>query len=265
MIEVQLMKFHDAHCHIASKSFQKDFPLERFMLEWNNLGMEHVIGVSTKYSESRAILELRKEYKEIIPGIGTHPWSAKKPLTEEVEAKFLKLFDENTQVIIGEIGLDYHFIKNEDRYPYQEQYFRFFLQIAENRKLPVNIHLKGAEIEVTEILSSYSIPSSNILIHWYSGPPKILKILNERDYFFTINPSILGGSPHITVLKETPINRILTESDGNVKYTIHGEKVIGSPGLIPQSICKMAEVANLEIEELSSILQDNFTNYTNTG
>jgi TatD DNase family protein len=265
VIEVQLMKFHDAHCHLSSKSFQKDFNLEEDIQKWKNQGMEYVIGVSTKYSECLTTLELAKKYETVIPGIGTHPWSAKKPLTEEIEAKFTELFSENSNAIIGEIGLDHHFIKNEERYPYQEQYFRFFLRNAEKRKLPVNIHLKGAEEETAEVLSSYEIPPNKILIHWYSGPPKILKLFIENDYLFTVNPSILTGSTHKTVLENCSVNNILTESDGNVKYTIGDERIIGSPGIIPQVITKIAETKNCNIDEITRILQKNFTKYTNLG
>ncbi len=257
------MKFHDAHCHLASKSFLKDFELETSMKQWNDQGLEYVIGVSTKYSESNRNLELGQEYENVIPGIGIHPWSAKKPLSDEVKEKFQKLFFSNKQVIIGEIGLDHHFIKNEERYPFQEQYLRFFLQIAENNKLPINIHLKGAEEETANILSSYEIPASNVLIHWYSGPPKILNHFIEKNYFFSINPSILSGSPHIAVLKEVPLNRILTESDGNVKYTIDNERTIGSPGIIPRVMEKIVEITGRSREEISIILQENFRNYTN--
>jgi TatD DNase family protein len=263
VIEVQLMKFHDAHCHLASKSFQKDFNLEDSMKEWKDQGLEYVIGVSTKYTESLKILELSTEFKEIIPGLGIHPWSAKKPLSEEYRDNFLRLISENKQVIIGEIGMDFHFVKNSERYAYQEQFFRFFLEVSEKNNLPVNIHLKGAEKEIAEILSTYSISSTNVLIHWYSGPSQILKQFIERDYFFTINPSILTGSTHIEVLKEVPINRILTESDGNVKYTIDNERVIGSPGIVPQVIEEIARITNHSKSEISEILQKNFREYTN--
>ncbi|MCE7741504.1 MAG: TatD family hydrolase [Candidatus Heimdallarchaeota archaeon] len=259
------MRFHDAHCHIASKSFQKDFELESSMRKWIDMGLDYVIGVSTKYSESKKILDLSKEYEKIIPGIGVHPWSAKKPITDEIKESFFHLFSESKQVVVGEIGLDYHFIKNEERYPYQEQYFRFFLQIAEKNNLPVNIHLKGAEEDVASILSTYRIKSSNVLIHWYSGPTQTLKKFIERDYFFTINPSILTGSPHIEVLKEVSINRILTESDGNVKYTINNERVIGSPGIIPKVMNKIIEITPYDLDEISKILYDNLRNYTNIG
>ena len=259
------MKFHDAHCHLASKSFQKDFELDKSMILWEEMGLDYVIGVSTKFSESEAVLELTKKYDKIIPGIGVHPWSAKKTPSEELMDKFQQLFVTNNQIVIGEIGLDHHFIKDEERYPFQEQYFRFFLQIAEKRKLPINLHLKGAEELASSILTSYSIPSNKVLIHWYSGPASIRKEFMNRGYFFTINPSILSGSTHIDVIKEVPINQVLTESDGNTKYTIDNERVIGCPSLIPRVINEISDIIRIDKEEVSVILKSNLRNYLNIG
>ncbi len=257
------MKFHDAHCHIADKGFMKDFDLDTCIVEWVNQGMEFIIGVSTKYSQSLKIIELSKKYYEIIPGIGVHPWSAKKSMNEELRNNFTSLVEENPILVIGEIGLDRHFIKKEEYYSSQEEFFRFFLDLSVKYNRPVNIHLKGAEKEVASILTEYDIPSHNVLIHWYSGPPEILDEFIERDYFFTINPSILGGSSHISVLHKVARNRMLTESDGNVKYTINNERIIGSPGIIPQVISKIAEIKSETVERISSELQTNLRRYLN--
>lgn len=257
------MKFHDAHCHIPSKDFMKEFDLDTSIAEWVKQGMEFVVGVSTKYSESLKVIELSKKYYEIIPGIGVHPWKAKKPITEELMDNFTSLVEENPILVIGEIGLDRHFIKKEEYYSSQEEFFRFFLDLSEKYNRPVNIHLKGAEEEVARILTEYKIPAHNILIHWYSGPSEILDELIEKDYFFTINPSILGGSPHISVLRKAALHHILTESDGNVKYTINNEKIIGSPGIIPQVISKIAEIKSETVEMISRKLQTNLRRYLN--
>jgi TatD DNase family protein len=262
VIEVRMMKFHDAHCHLASKDFLKEFDIPDSMDNWKEAGLEYVIGVSTKLSESQKILEISRSHNEIIPGIGIHPWKAKRPMDEHLKNEFVKIVKENKRIVIGEIGLDHHFVKIEERYKFQEEYFRFFLELAEGNRLPVNIHLKGAEKEVSEILTSYNIPPENTLIHWFSGPKNVLNQLLEREYFFTINPSILTGSTHIEVLKNISLNRMLTESDGNVKYTIDNERISGSPEIIPKVIKKITEIKSIQLEVLVKILQENFRVYT---
>ncbi|MHA1622251.1 MAG: TatD family hydrolase [Candidatus Heimdallarchaeaceae archaeon] len=257
------MKFHDAHCHISRKSFLKQFDISASMEKWREMGLEYVIGVSTKLSDSKKIVEMQSSYKEIIPGIGIHPWSAKIPLTEEIKDQFNNLAKLCDILVIGEIGLDHHFIKKVERYPHQVETFRFFLELAEKKKYPVNIHLKGAEKEGAEILDSYKLSSDNVLIHWFSGPEEILKRFADKGYFFSVNPSILSGSPHIQVLKDVPFERILTESDGDVTYQINDKKIIGSPGTIPETLKKISIIKNETIEDVVFQLQTNLRKYVN--
>jgi TatD DNase family protein len=261
MFQVYLMRFHDVHCHLPKNYFYRD--IENYLEGWINDGLELVISVATKYKESLRSIELHSKFENIIPGIGVHPWSAKKSLTVEIKENFMSLILDNQNAVLGEIGLDHHFVDNEDYYPIQEEYFRFFLQISEKHGIPVNIHGKGAEELVAEILTTYKIPPNNILMHWYSGPKDILTQYIDRGYFFSINPSILTGSSHIEVLKSASKDQILTESDGNVKYTIDNERIIGSPALVPRILEGISEQKNISLEEASDILHSNLKRYLN--
>lgn len=255
------MKFHDVHCHLPKNYFYRE--IEDFMKKWIEEGLEVVVSVASKYKESLRSVELHNKFERIIPGIGVHPWSAKKNLTEEIRSNFESLIQDNRRVILGEIGLDHHFIDKEEYYSIQEEYFKFFLGLSEKYRIPVNIHGKGAEANVAEILSSFNIQSNNILIHWYSGPKEILSQFIDRGYFFSINPSVLAGSSHIEVLRSTPKDLILTESDGNVKYTIYNERIIGSPELIPRVLKKISDMKKIKIDEVSEILHSNLKRYLN--
>jgi TatD DNase family protein len=235
------------------------------MQEWRRNGLEYVVSVSSNFSESLRSIELHRKYDEIIPGIGIHPWKAKRSLNDEQKYKFNQIVEDNLPVVIGEFGLDRHFIKKEEYYAHQDEIFHFFLSLAEKHNLPINLHLKGAEGLGAEILETYEIPPHNILIHWYSGPENILKKFIERDYFFSINPSILGGSKHIIVLIKAELNQILTESDGNVKYTIDGERIVGSPAIVPKIIEKISEEKEKDALEISNILHSNLRTYLNLG
>jgi len=255
------MKFHDIHCHLPRNYFFRD--IEKHMEEWIKKGLETIVSVSSEYRDSIRNIELHSKFTQIIPGIGIHPWSAKRNLTDEIKIQFETLVTENQHSVIGEIGLDHHFIDNKEYYIIQEEYFRFFLEIAERHKIPVNIHGKGAERIISEILTTYKIPSNDVLMHWYSGPKEVLQTYIERGYFLSINPSILAGSSHINVLKSAPLDQILTESDGDVKYTIDNERVIGSPAIIPKVMDKISKVKKIDLQEVSEILHNNLQRYLN--
>ncbi|MHA2357824.1 MAG: hypothetical protein ACXABK_03520, partial [Candidatus Heimdallarchaeaceae archaeon] len=63
--------------------------------------------------------------------------------------------------------------------------------------------------------------------------------------------------------KEAPFDQVLTESDGNIKYTINNERIIGSPALIPNILEKICEVKGKDMEEITSKLHENSRRYLN--
>ncbi|MHA1685552.1 MAG: TatD family hydrolase [Candidatus Heimdallarchaeaceae archaeon] len=254
------MQFYDIHCHIVKNYFRKN--LDAFLTQWTNEGLVKVVSMAMKYSESVKNIELGQNYSQIIPGIGIHPWKAKKPLDESLKDQFINLLSlKDRPLVIGEVGLDYHFIKIQERYPYQKQFFTFFLELAEQFHLPVSLHLKGAEKEGAEILTSFNLKPTQVLIHWYSGPLDVLKEFQQRGYYFSINPSVLTTSTHVRVAELVPLEQLLTESDGDVKYIIGNKKIIGSPALIPASISKIADIKNLPQDEIVNSLLSNAKSY----
>ncbi len=259
MILVIIMRFHDAHCHLTKNYFYNN--IDNLITDWKQQGLEQVIGVSTTIREAQTAIELHERYPEIIPGIGIHPWKAKKPLNEKVKESIQTILDTHETLVLGEIGLDFHFIKEKERYKHQREYLHYFLELAEKKQLPINLHTKGAEHEIIEMLESYKLKPTKILIHWYSGPENILKKLSDNEVFFTINPSVLTNSTHKEVIEIVKLDQILTESDGDVKYTVDGKRIKGTPVLVPRIIEKIASIKGKSIQEITEILHNNFLRY----
>ena len=90
-----------------------------------------------------------------------------------------------------------------------------------------------------------------------------MRIFRDRGYYFSVNPSILGGSTHIEVVEENDISQLLTESDGNVKYKINNERIVGTPKLVPQIIEKIASLKSETTNNVSTVLHANLLRYLN--
>jgi TatD DNase family protein len=203
------------------------------------------------------ILELAAQYEEIFPALGIHPEEVKmnKNIEEDIE-RIADLIVKNKLKIcaIGEIGLDHHFIKEKELYPLQREIFDKMLQLAQDLELPVNLHTKGAEKLVFEILPSYNIP--NINIHWYSGPESFLKIGIDRGYYFSITPAI-NYSPAVKKTAALVDSKyLLLESDGPVEYAGN----TGTPSMIVDVLKTISKIKNLNIKELEDQIEKNTRN-----
>lgn len=239
----------DVHCHLPENYFFKE--INTHIMQWRQQKLMYVVSVSQNYAESLRSIELSKKYAEIIPAVGIHPWKAHRKHIELIN--FDRLLSENKEIkILGEIGLDYYFIKRKERYSFQKKVLEFFFIQAEKRELRLMLHVKGAEAEIADYIETRTIPGKNCCIHWYSGSTHILKKLVDLDCYFSCGPA-LSYSKHQKVPKVVPLDRLLTESDGNVKY----QGRVGHPGMMPEVIDLITNLTNQNRNELQQIIIDN--------
>ncbi len=239
----------DIHCHANLY-----LVIDEIIKEAKNAGVRKIISVGMSVISLERILEISDKYDIIYPALGIHPEEVKmnRDLEKQLDSA-IDIIRKNKEKIcvIGEIGLDHHFIKEKELYPFQKEVFEKMLSLAQELELPVNLHIKGAEKIVFDILPSYSIP--NINIHWYSGPEQYLNMGIDRGYYFSITPAI-SYSPAVknTVLKVEK-EFILLESDGPVKYS--GK--IGTPAMIREVLNTISKLKNIDSKELEQQIEKN--------
>ncbi|MFX1293029.1 MAG: TatD family hydrolase [Promethearchaeota archaeon] len=239
----------DIHCHANLY-----LTLDQVIKEAKIVGVEKIIAVGMSAVSIERILEISDRHKEIYPALGIHPEEVR--MNRHIENQLdsvIKTIKENKEKIcaIGEIGLDHHFIKEEDLYPLQTNIFEKMLLLAQDLELPVNLHTKGAEKLVFDMLPSFNIP--NVNIHWYSGPEEFLNLGIDRGYFFSITPAI-SYSPAVkkTVLKVDE-EHLLLESDGPVKYS--GKD--GTPTMIRDVLNTISKLKDITPDDLENQIYEN--------
>ncbi|MFW9874810.1 MAG: TatD family hydrolase [Candidatus Thorarchaeota archaeon] len=239
----------DIHCHANLY-----LTLDQVIRESKSVGVEKIIAVGMSVVSIERILEISDRFEEIYPALGIHPEEVR--MNKDIENQLdsvIKTIKENKDKIcaIGEIGIDHHFVKEKDLYPLQKKIFQQMLSTAQDLELPVNLHTKGAEKLVFDILPSFNIP--NINIHWYSGPEEFLNLGIDRGYFFSITPA-LSYSPAVkkTVLSVDK-EFLLLESDGPVKYS--GKD--GTPAMIRDVLFTISRLKDIPTEDLENQIYEN--------
>jgi TatD DNase family protein len=239
----------DIHCHANLY-----LVLDEIIKEAKNVGVRKIISVGMSFTSLERILEISNRFDAIYPALGIHPEEVKmnKNIEDQLES-VITLIKNNKEKLcaIGEIGLDHHFIKEEKLYPLQKIIFEKMLSLAQELELPINLHTKGAEKMVFDMLPSYNIP--NINVHWYSGPEDLMKVGIDRGYFFSITPAI-NYSPTV---KKTVLNVdkefILLESDGPIKYS--GKT--GAPAMIREVLNIISKLKKIDSNTLELQIEEN--------
>lgn len=187
----------------------------------------------------------------VLPTFGVHPKRAPQyaarlhelgPLIEESPA-------------IGEIGLDFHWEKDSSTYPSQRKVLEYFFAAAREQNKFVNLHTKGAEKEILQLLESYQIRRA--IIHWYSGPLDLLHQLIQYGAYFTVGVEALYSEHIRRIAREVPDRLLLTETDnpGGLKW-LGG--ALGMPKEIRNVIETLAQVRNSTAASIIQTVHANF-------
>ncbi len=112
---------------------------------------------------------------------------------------------------IGEIGLDYS-REGISTKELQLNSLRRILKEISGKKKILSLHSRKAEKDVLDLLIANNI--QNAIFHWYSGPLSLIEKIINAGYYFSINPAMIKSKSAQEIIKQIPLNKILTESDG---------------------------------------------------
>jgi TatD DNase family protein len=197
----------------------------------------------------------------VIPFAGIHPEFAQ---TEDV-TRFIEIVDNNLNSIegIGEIGLDHAYTSSkEGSYEAQKEVFNSMLGLAERTKKPVSIHSRTSLDEILETLRTYDI--NNCLLHWFAGSKCQLVKSTDMGLFVSYGPVLIYSEEKKVLLRNTPLDRILVETDGPVRYRkcFSNFPSVSSSFLISVVSC-VATVLGMTYCETVAMLQRNAESYLN--
>ena len=178
----------------------------------------------------------------VLPTFGIHPYRAVE-YAEKLEG--LDPYIERSP-LIGEIGLDYHWVRDPESYPAQRRVLEHFLAAAKEQEKIVNLHTKGAEQEILDLLTAYGIERA--IIHWYSGPMDILDRLLDFGVYFTVGIELLFSDRIRSIAERMPMDRILTETDNPSAMQWLGDKA-GMPVQVRDVVRALAELKAATEEE----------------
>lgn len=243
----------DAHAHLDR--YGEDLPRALDQIRRSSV---RTLAVSMDPASFRKTSRIAEGEPLIFPSFGVHPWEAHR-FASDLEALEAPL---SRAPLIGEIGLDQHFVKDADRYPAQRVVLEFLLEAAEASGRLVNLHTTGAESEVLDALRSRALPA--IVVHWYSGPPELVAEFLDLGAFFTVGVAVLRSKRARELATSLPDDRLLTETDnpGGWKW-MTGE--VGFPDLLERVRRALAELRGVPLPELDRRVAENFERVTGAG
>lgn len=185
------------------------------------------------------------------PVFGVHPWEAPR-YSDDLGALDEYLAE---TPLIGEAGLDFHFVEDERAHECQRRVFRYQCGWAARLGKRMNLHTKGAEHEVLGELASHGL--RGCIVHWYSGPLDLIDDYLSLGCYFTVGVEVLASESVQDLARIIPAERLLLETDNPGAHRwLKGTP--GMPAVLLDVRDKVAEVRGIDAAGLERRLDANW-------
>ncbi|MCX6642432.1 MAG: TatD family hydrolase [Candidatus Bathyarchaeota archaeon] len=240
------MRLIDTHAHIGDIQ-DIDASLERA----KQVGVSAIMGMGTSLSSCIRTLEIAEKYPGYIyPCVGVHPTEFFK---EDIEAALKYVKEHAPQcTAIGEIGLDYWLKPLRKDKALKEAQINVYtrqLEFAAELELPTSIHSRGAWRDCLTLAIKHG--SGRAVFHWYSGPLDVLRDALDNGFYVSCTPAIESSPELRAAMSNTPIERILVETDSPV--WIRGIERTSEPSDVALTVKHLAALKEMPIEDVAEM------------
>lgn len=260
----------DTHAHLNFEAFQNDYQQAIQRALENNV--RSIINVGSNFLTSQKAIKIAREQNGCWTAIGLHPIHVE---DEEFDFdKYSFLIEENKDKVkaIGETGLDfYHSEESKDK---QIEVLKQHIELAQKFNLPLILHCRGnkenpegAYLELLKILKRSLPPHHSDLselvvgvMHCFLSNWKIAQeFLNLGLYIgFTGVITFKNADKELLeVVKNTPLDRILTETDCPYLSPDPHRGERNEPSYVLFTVQKIAETKDISFEDVDRITTTN--------
>ena len=248
------MKIIDTHTHYDDAIYRED--LDAVLSEIAAAGVGAVINAASSKESNFIIRDLASRYPLCYASVGIHP-SECYDLTEEDFASLLPLLDEDKMLFVGEIGLDYHYPDTQKEV--QKKWFMRQIELAAERKLPVEIHSRDAAKDTLDYVKEAARLGVTGDIHCYSyGIDMAREFLNLGYYLGIGGVSTFKNSKKLKeVIAYAPLDRLLLETDAPYLAPEPYRGKRNSSAYLPYVVTAVSEIKNLAEEAVIEATTEN--------
>lgn len=277
----------ETHAHYDDKAFDED--RTELLCSLKNHGIGTVITVGADLESTKRAVELAEQYPFLYAAAGVHPeacgtldetgftwleqlvqtrtWVKNVCADEGIPKQFAfnsgQITDNSKIVAVGEIGLDYYWNTSEKEI--QKKWFRRQLALAVRESLPVIIHSRDAAQDTLELLREASQKAKEQkcsltgVIHCYSYSPELAGDFLSLGFYLGIGGVVTfkNAKKLLTVVAETPLNRLLLETDSPYLAPVPNRGKRNSSLNLPLIAEKIAELKNVTTDEVIQATEDN--------
>ncbi len=246
--------FIDVHCHLDMLS-KEGVSIEIAINNAKKNNVRKIVVNAVNPANSRIILEMASKFKEVEAAAGIYPIDALKLTDEEISSEISFISKNKDKILaIGEIGLD---LKEDERnkgFEKQKENLEKFVKLGIKLNKPLIIHTRKAELDTIELLEKLN--AKKVVMHCFMGKLNLAKRVADNGWFLSIPSCVKYVEQFQQVVKQTPIEKLLCETDSPYLHPDRGWP--NEPANVIESYKKIAEIKGLSLKDVENKIEKNF-------
>jgi TatD DNase family protein len=277
------MPLTDTHCHLDFNKFNED--RDAVIQRAVDAGVTKILIPALDLESSLSVTKLAGTHPNLYTAIGFHPTDADKwNESSEADLRNLAQSADNKIVAIGEIGLDYYWVKESEKRTRQREVLGQQLNLASEVNKPVIIHLREennmdsgeASKDVLEILGAWHTTLQSAghplagrpgVFHSFGGTLEIAQQAMAMNFYIGITgPVTFKNAPERHALvKQLPLAHLLIETDAPflAPHPHRGKR--NEPAFVREIADKIAQLHSRSQSEVAAITSANATRLFDWG
>ncbi|MGE5376739.1 MAG: TatD family hydrolase [Bacteroidota bacterium] len=280
--------FTDTHCHLDFNKFDED--REAVLQRALEAGLSRLLIPGLDWDSSLAAVKLAGSHPSLFAAVGFHPTDAEKweeTSYEQLKALFMdpgglqREFQEQAAglqkiVAIGEIGLDYYWVKEPEKQAHQREVLKQQLRLAEEVNRPVIIHMREendawfgpASIDLLETLTGWQnhlrtqnhpLAERPGVLHSFNGNLETAqKALGLNFYIGVTGPvTYKNAEEKRQIIRQLPLERLLIETDSPFLTPVPLRGKRNEPAFVIHIADKIAQIHMTTLEQIGNRTTDN--------
>ena len=241
----------DAHCHLAFRGIVDS--VVRVLADAKK-SMKFVVtcGLPRDYEKTFEIAEKNEDF--VFVSLGIHPEDVIEITDSDIEKNLEFIRSKSGKIVaVGEIGLDYFWVKDAAKNERCKKVFEKCLDIAEEFDLPVVLHSRKAEQDVFDIVSQRKFRS--VVFHHYSGNMTLAKQIVDKGYFISLPTTTPRSNTLGKIGKTFPLQNLLTETDSPFNSPVKDEMNV--PQNVEFTLGFLEKIRSQPKAEIEKIIDEN--------
>ena len=263
----------DTHCHLDFNKFDED--REAVLARALEAGVHRILIPALDYESSLSAIKLAESDPYLYAAVGFHPTDLDK-FTNKTFEETKELAGHPKVVAIGEIGIDYYWVKEREERAFQLDALRLQLAWAASIHKPVVIHMREEEdvwfaqasVDLIRILGEWHrelrandnpLADKPGVLHSYNGNLETAQKAIALNFYIGVTGPVTykNAEEKRKIIEQLPLDRLLIETDAPFLTPVPHRGKRNEPAFVSYIADKIAEIHRTTREQVAQITAKN--------